>query len=272
MSGTICIAGGPSDAARAKAVLKRQRKAGTVLAGRAAKLKRRATLVARGVDDEDILDDLVAAIGLPGQIYYVNGSNGSKLPKLPGNMQARVMLGECDARAASLGYHAHMCLGRPGDKAGRDHALAKGWAAPQQAFALAGKHPGSQQICNVCICIDEGSEPVGILAMALDRSGRRCTVQAIHVEPRVRGPMQLPAHLWEKALESVAEAARGKQSHSVRFSLEMACCQSQQGAHFWICRMGWDGTKDARNAAQEWGKGVKWGPGQYQLWYELDLR
>ena len=30
---------GPSDAARAKAILKRQRKAGKVLAGRAAKLK-----------------------------------------------------------------------------------------------------------------------------------------------------------------------------------------------------------------------------------------
>ena len=36
---------GPSDAARAKAILKRQRKAGKVLAGRAAKLKRRADLV-----------------------------------------------------------------------------------------------------------------------------------------------------------------------------------------------------------------------------------
>ena len=74
--------------------MKRQRKAGKVLAGRAAKLKRRADLKARGVDDEWILDDLVAAVGLPGQIFYVNGSNSDKLPKLPGNMQVRVSLGE----------------------------------------------------------------------------------------------------------------------------------------------------------------------------------
>ena len=98
---------GPSDAARAKAILKRQRKAGKVLAGRAAKLKRRADLVSRGVDDEKILDDLVAAVGLPGQIFYVNGSNSDKLPKLPGNMQVRVSLGERDACAASLAFCAH---------------------------------------------------------------------------------------------------------------------------------------------------------------------
>ena len=42
---------GPSDAAREKAILKRQRKAGLVLAGRAAKNKRRSELVARGVTD-----------------------------------------------------------------------------------------------------------------------------------------------------------------------------------------------------------------------------
>ena len=63
--------------------MKRQRKAGKVLAGRAAKLKRRADLKARGVDDEKILDDLVAAVGLPGQIFYVNGSNSDKLPNHP---------------------------------------------------------------------------------------------------------------------------------------------------------------------------------------------
>ena len=44
---------GPSDAARAKAILKRQRKAGKVLSGRAAKLKRRADLVSRGIDDDE---------------------------------------------------------------------------------------------------------------------------------------------------------------------------------------------------------------------------
>ena len=153
--------------------------------------------------------------------------------------------------------------------AGRDHALAQGWAAPQQAFALTGRNSGSDRMCNISIGIDFLGEPVGVLALSLDKSARACMVQAIHVAPRLRGPMQLPAHLWEKALESVAEAARGKRSRSVRFSLEMPCCQSQQGAHFWICRMGWDGTEHARQAAQEWGLGVKWKPGTYALWYDL---
>ena len=127
---------GPSDAARAKGILKRQRMAGTVLSGRAAKLKRRADLVSRGVDDEEVLDELTAAIGLPGQVFYVNGSKGKKLPQLPDNMQVRVSLGEHDACAANRAYHAFVCLGKPDTAAGRDHALAHGWAAPQQAFAL----------------------------------------------------------------------------------------------------------------------------------------
>ena len=98
---------GPSDAARAKGILKRQKKAGTALFGWAAKLKRRADLRARGVDDEKILDDLTAAVGLPGQAFYVNDSKGHKLPELPSNMQVRVWLGERDARAAVRTYHAH---------------------------------------------------------------------------------------------------------------------------------------------------------------------
>ena len=245
--------------------------AGKVLSGQAAKLKRRANLVARGVDDEEMLDEMTAAIGLPGQPFYVNGIKCKKLAKLPGDMQVRVSHAERDACAAILAYHTHMCLGEPGNQAGREHALAQGWAAPQQAFALEGRHPGSNRQCNISIGIECLGEPVGILAMSLDRSARTCMVQAIHVAPRQRGPAQLPAHLWARGLECVLERARSQKSRSVRFSLEMACCQSQQGAHFWICRMGWDGTEHARQAAKEWGQGVKWKPGTYGLWYELDV-
>ena len=74
--------------------------AGKALAGRAAKLKRRANLVARGVDDEEMLDEMTAAIGLPGQPFYVNGIKGKKVAKLPGDMQVRVSLAERDACAA----------------------------------------------------------------------------------------------------------------------------------------------------------------------------
>ena len=263
---------GPSVDARAKGILKRQKKAGKALTGQAAKIKRRANLVSQGFLDEEILDELTASVGLAGQVFYVNGSNG-KLPELPGNMRLKVRVGERDACAAARAYHAHTCLGSPGTEAGRDHGKAQGWAGPQQAFALAGKHPGSDEhICNMCITAEDQGEPVGILALSLDRSARGCAVQVIHVAKRVRGPMQLPAHLWAKALECVAETARGKGSRLVRFSLVMACCQSQQGAHFWMCRMGWGGTEHARQAAHEWGLGLKWKPGTYELWYELHVR
>ena len=77
---------GPSAAARAKAIIKRQRKAGTVLAGRAAKLKRRAQLAARGVVDGGIIDELTASVGLPGVPFYVNAEaicSTGELPPLP---------------------------------------------------------------------------------------------------------------------------------------------------------------------------------------------
>ena len=107
-----------------------------------------------------------------------------------------------------------------------------------------------------------------MLAMSLDKSALSCSVQAIHVALRVRG-LQLPLHMWEKAKARVAEIARGKHVRIVRFSLVLACCQSQQGAHFWIHRMGWDGTEQAKQAAKELEKGVKWKPGEYELWYTL---
>ena len=95
-------------------------------------------------------------------------------------------------------------------------------------------------------------------------------VQAIHVTPCCRGPgMQLPRRMWARAKECVVEKARAKGSRSVRFSLELPCCQSQQGPHFWIRRMGWDGTPEAREAADAWERGDSWKPDAYILWYEM---
>ena len=53
----FCCAG-PSDAARKKSLLKRQRRAGTALVGRAAKLKRKAQMKERGIP-QHLLDDCV---------------------------------------------------------------------------------------------------------------------------------------------------------------------------------------------------------------------
>ena len=268
---------GPSDDARAKAILKRQRKAGKVLAGRAAKLKRRSQLVTRaqGVPDADMLDEMTASVGLPGIPFVVDVdfSSGNSLPSLPAEYVVQHVIGEKDACDALLAYHVHTCNGRPDTKAGRDHALARGWAAPQQALALVGHHPGKPtHRCNVLISIHHRDAPVAVLPMSLTACARRCTVLAIHVQPRQRG-LQLPAHMWGRAQECVALIARRK-ARSVRlvkFTLAMPCCQSQQGAHFWIHRMNWDGTEEAKEAALAWHTRKKWKPGTYELWYEMPV-
>ena len=62
------------------------------------------------------------------------------MTKLPEDFTVEVAHGERDACNAVLAYHAHTCDGAPDTKDGRDAALKRGWAGPQQAFALAGKH------------------------------------------------------------------------------------------------------------------------------------
>ena len=127
-------------------------------------------------------------------------------------------------------------------------------------------------MCNLAITVRKAGEPVAILAMSLSANARDCKVQAIHAAPKVRGPLRVPEHMWTRAKTVVAERARAQSSRvPVRFSLELACCQSQQGANFWITRMGWDGTEHAKEAADAWGRGIKWQPGTYELWYKLKV-
>ena len=127
-------------------------------------------------------------------------------------------------------------------------------------------------MCNLCVCIHGGEGVVGILAASVHSSIRSVSVQAIHVTPDQRGPLQLPAHMWRRACQYVEHNAREKGVKRVRFTLEMPCCQSQQGAFFWIHRMGWDGTPEAREAARAWRTGMKWQNADYDLWYELEVQ
>ena len=145
MSGLPRCNAGPSADARAKGILKRQRKAGTQLGGGAAKVKRRSQLLARGVTDPTILDELTKSVGLPGVPFDVNVASryGNSIPQLPDAYKVQQVTGEQDACAVLLAYHERTCDGRPDTVAGRDYALARGWAGPQQALALAGHHPGS---------------------------------------------------------------------------------------------------------------------------------
>ena len=273
----ICtVRAGPSQEAREAGIRKRQKQAGTVLFGRAAVLRRRADLVERGTPN-DLLDEMTASVGLPGQPFYTttagSASTTSKhhLAALPEDFSMQVARDEQRSCAAVFAYHAHVCDGKPDEPAGRDAALARGWAGPQQAFALTGKHPSSGRKCNVAIVVHQACQPVGLLAMSLSKDARGCIVQAIHAAPKVRGPLCVPEHMWRRATTCISEMARAQRSAAVRFSLEMPCCQSQQGAHFWIVRNGWDGTEHAKQAAKEWGLGVKWKPGTYESWYQLTL-
>ena len=227
---------GPSDAAREKAILKRQRKAGLVLAGRAAKNKRRSELVARGVTDADILDEMTTSVGLSGVPFVVDvASRKGKLPTstLPVGYELRQVIGEQEACDALLRYHSSMCHGSPDTQIGRDYALSRGWAAPQQALALAGHHPGfPTSKCNVLISIelkanaDSTTEPVAVLAMHLKANARYCSVLVIHVPPQQRG-LQLPALLWDGAKACINKIARNFHRAAVKFTLAIPCCQSQ---------------------------------------------
>ena len=111
----FCCAG-PSDAARKKSLLKRQRRAGTALVGRAAKLKRKAQVKERNIPLH-MLDEFTAAIGLPGDILYVNKSHGKDeqeaLEPLPRTLSMHVARGDAEAGVSLKRYHARICDDMP---------------------------------------------------------------------------------------------------------------------------------------------------------------
>ena len=286
-SATLSLAG-PSDAARALGLAKRKRMLGTALTGRAAQLVRRAQVSGRSDGaTPDVVNELVQGVGQAGQIFYVQRAAkvGRPAPPPPppqllhDELTVVVVRGQVEACARVLEYHTHMCNGAPGSMVGRDAALARGWTGVQQAFAIAGFHaPGSRgtpKVCNLVVCVEKGGFMVGVLAISLHSGLRMATVQAIHVVPAMRGPYELPPKMWRAGCEWVASMARASavSVRKVRFSLELPCCQSQQGAYFWIVRMGWTGNDAAKRAANEWGLGNRmWSVGSYVLTYTLDVK
>ena len=271
--------------------------------GRAAKLARGAQLRARGVDDEDLLHEHLEGVGRPGESFLTTLGDPAAGPlgPLPPRFELSVAHDE-DARGALLAYHAACCgPAGPGEPAGRDYAVERGWAAPQQALALQGRNKSDGPLCNLVVQATEGEGLVGVVALAFHWDA--CVVQAIHVAPRAKGPARLPEHLWERAksellsrpsptqpglsADSLNRGSRGERvaarahkkagssSHGkpeLRVTLEMARCQSRHGAAFWMGRCGWDGTADARRAAKEWREGNKGKSsvvGEYQMWCDL---
>ena len=241
-------------------------------------LKRTAELLRRDPNlDSETLHDLVAAVGKPGQLFYPNRTlrHECPLPQLPEGTHMSVVTGS-DACAAMLrAYHEHACSGSPPRiPAGPEAGSLIGWSAPQQHLASEGTPVGSRKVCNVVVSVSVLAELVGLLAMHLDDAVRSCVVQAIHVMPSFRGPWQFSTHMWVHARTWVSGVARVKPSMRVRFSLETACSQSQQACHFWISRMGWEGSADATRACGEYSdsSGVKkWRVGEYLCFFDLRL-
>jgi hypothetical protein len=236
----------------------------------AADLRRRDPLL-----QSEILDELVAAVGRPGQIYLTNAKprHDWPLPPLPEGAQVLVLTGP-EAVHALRAYDAHACRGSPDVSAGPEAGVVRGWAAPQQHLALEGTPIGSRKVCNAVVLVRISGEPAGVLSMHLDPAhARSCVVQAIHVMLSWRGPFELSRHLWQQARTWVTETARAKGCSHVRFSLETSCGQSQQACHFWIGRMGWDGTQDAKRAARGYSSGVvqKVQVGVYECFFDLRI-
>ena len=261
-------------------MLKRRRQGGTALFGGAAKNHRRAVLLRSGAGSFSgkILDELIKSVGLPGQVTYTANSPYAMMSTLPPQPEASdiVVTTGRGARDVLLAYHGSACSGSPDTEAGIAEAVERCWSAPMHRLALEGKAVGSKKVCNAVVCLHMEGEHAGLLAMHLDADVRMCIVQAIHIMPKFRGPWQFSRRMWELARSWVADAARVKKTKLVRFSLEMACSHSQQGCYFWITRMGWDGTADARRAAHEYacagaGEKKKWATGQYECFYNLHI-
>ena len=287
---------GPSAAARSKAVAKRKKSAGLVLAGRSAKLKRGAQLRARGVNEE-LIEEELQGVGLPGEDFLVSGELVA-LGTLPDRFSIAVLHGDA-ARTALKNYHNDRCNGAPDTQKGMQCALAVGWTAPQQKLALEGRNWHDGPMCNLAVVAVDKSGSAGIMAIAYH--SHACLVQAIHVTLRARGPARLPEHLWVLAKQELTEmptpqqpnhmvgsgcGSRGARaaarehracgsscaSVGLRVQLEMACCQSKKGAEFWMGRCGWDGSEDSRKALRRWMAGdssFSSKTGQYEMWYDI---
>jgi len=241
-------------------------------------LKRKAELLRRDPNlDSETIHDLVAAVGKPGQIFYPKrkARHECPLPQLPEGSHMSVVTGSHACAAVLRAYHEHACSGSPPRiPAGPEAGSLIGWSAPQQHLASEGTPVGSRMVCNVVVSVSVQAELVGLLAMHLDDAVRSCVVQAIHVMPSFRGPWQFSTHMWVQARTWVSRVARVKPSMRVRFSLETACSQSQQACHFWIHRMGWEGSADAMRACGEYGdsSGVKkWRVGEYLCFFNLQV-
>ena len=183
---------------------------------------------------------------------------------LPAEFSMLSFVGEAPSLAALQTYDVCMAVAAATPE--------NGWSPVQQALAVNGRTVSSGMVCNLCVRVQHAGVPVGILTMA--HKGRRCMVQAIHVIPCRRGhPYVLAERMWHEARELVRVAASQQGISKVTFSVESSCGQSQQAAHFWITRMGWEGSMESCRAAMEWqaASSTPWSVGEYVMTYIMCL-
>ena len=240
---------GPSAEARQRATLKRQRKAGTVLDGAAARAASAKKAAFRGsTPPQDV--------GRPGQPYY----HSAPLPPLPQALPALLELSTA----------------KSGDEAA---TMVRAYASEMAALEDV---DWTQDLATACAakvthaaCVKELSPPALAGLVAADVGAHSVTIRVLHVVPRHRGHARLGEHLWRALLPQLQEATRTRSKHRRTCYLNTTCTRGPQAAAFWIERCGWKGSDDATDGARRWhtqgsvATSKKTKVGEYQMFYEL---
>ena len=241
---------GPSAEARRTALLKRQRRAGTVLDGAAAKAASAKKAKFRGSTPP-------SDVGREGQPYY-HAVQVPPLPPAPTERFEVCKAGTGVAAAAMVSEYASNQLTAP---------PSADWS---QELAAACRSPVTHA---VLVRERSTAAPVGVVAAHV--GARSVTVRIIHVVPRLRGHARLGEHLWQALLPLLHEATITTSTSHKLCLLNTTCARGAQAAAFWVLRCGWHGSDDAAEAAQRWhsqrdvASSSKTKVGEYIMSYQL---
>ena len=244
---------GPGAEARQTALLKRQRRAGTVLDGAAAKgaaakkARRRAT-------------DPPASVGGVAQPYY----HRTSVPRLPECVPEQFRLTAADdattASALVQDYAVEM-------EATGGEQFATDWTQDLQRAC-------SHDVTHAVLVTEVSrSAHVGIIAAFVAK--RSVVIRIIHIVPRVRGNARLGEHLWREIMPRLRKATEGKSDRQRLCTLNTTCDRGARAAAFWITRCGWQGSDLAAEAADRWHHerdvqtAGKVRAGEYEMTYQL---
>lgn len=121
----------------------------------------------------------------------------------------------------------------------------------------------------VCISAAGSSQPLGICAVAVGRRG--CTLHVMHVLPHARGCGRLAERMWRRMCELLRERTVGERESTRVVRLAVECGFAAKTAHFYMRRLGWQGSDDSQRAAAVWetGRSTNASVGEFEMWYQL---